>query len=115
VSVLAALAALVVVGSAAASRPRPSLTLHGTAPVIVDGAHFHSGERVKITALPGPSAGVRANSRGAFSVKLRAPVDRCSGLIVRARGSAGSLAMARRPALTQCPPARSQAAPAAVS
>jgi hypothetical protein len=105
VFVLCALAALIVVGSSAASWPRPSLTLRGIAPVIVDGAHFHSGERVKITVLPGPSVGVRANSRGAFSVTLRGvPVDRCSGLIVRARGTAGSLAVARRPPLQQCGP-----------
>ncbi|MGZ6637263.1 MAG: hypothetical protein ACXVII_30690 [Solirubrobacteraceae bacterium] len=109
VFVLPVLAALIVVGSAAASSPRPSLTLHGTAPVIVDGAHFRSGERVKITSLPGPSVSVRANSRGAFSLTLRGvPVDRCSGLIVHARGTAGSLAVARRPPLRQCPPARAQ-------
>jgi hypothetical protein len=102
-------AALIVAGIAAASQPRPSLTLRGTAPVIVDGAHFHRGERVKVTALPGPTVSVRANSRGAFSVTLRrAPVGRCSGLIVRARGTAGSLAVARRPPLQQCGPARGQ-------
>jgi hypothetical protein len=85
------------------------LALHGIAPVIVDGAHFHRGERVKITVLPGPSVSVSANSRGAFSVTLwGVPVGRCSGLIVHARGTAGSLAVALRPPLQQCGPTRGQ-------
>jgi hypothetical protein len=107
VFVLSALAGLILAGSSAGSGVRPSLTLHGTGPVVVDGAGFHSGERVKITSLPGPSVSVRANSRGAFSVTLgRLRVGRCGSLIVRARGSDGSLAVARRPAITQCPAAR---------
>jgi hypothetical protein len=36
------------------------------------------------------------------------PVDRCTALIVHARGSAGSLAIVRRPPLPECAPMRSQ-------
>ena len=103
------LAALIAASSSAASRPRPVLTLRGDAPIMVHGAHFRHRERVKVSASTGQSVTVGADSRGAFSVTLRrVPVDRCSRLIVRAQGSAGSVAVARRPPLPQCLPVRGQ-------
>ena len=107
---LAALVALIATASSTANRPRPSLNLHGGAPLVVDGANFHSHERVNVTSSNGASIRVRASTHGAFTTILRgAPVDRCSGLIVRARGSAGSVAVAKRPPLPQCLPVRTPA------
>lgn len=106
---VALLAALVVTASSATNRPRPSLSLHGNAPVVVDGAHFHRLERVKITPSRGASVTVRTNSHGTFRTTLRGvPIDRCSGLIVRARGSVGSVAVVKLPPLPECLPARTQ-------
>lgn len=100
---VALLTTLIVTASSAATRPRPSLSLHGNPPLVVDGAHFHRHERVKVTPSRGASVTVRANSHGTFTTTLRGiPVDRCNGLIVRARGSAGSTAVVKRPPLRQC-------------
>jgi hypothetical protein len=113
VLVVLVLAVLALTASSAASRPSPTLTLKGSAPVIVDGAHFRHRERVKITASTGQSVTVRADAGGAFSVKLTlVPVDRCDRLIVRAQGSGGSVAVARRPPLPECLPVRGQGTPA---
>src|SRR5205807_8778299 len=100
---------LVTAASSSAKRLRPALRVHGTASIVVDGTHFHSHERVKITSSSGASVRLRANARGAFTVTLSGvPVDRCSALVVRARGSAGSLVVARRPPLPECAPMRTQ-------
>jgi hypothetical protein len=100
-------AALLIAANGSSAKQRPALALHVKASIVIDGSHFKSHERVKVVASSGGSATVRASSRGAFSVTLHgAPVDRCSGLVVRARGSAGSVAMIRRPPLPECAPMR---------
>ena len=108
--IAAALLAIVLVTAAGSSgQHRPVLTLHIKASIVVDGTHFRAHERVKVTSSTGASATVRANDKGAFGVTLHGvPIDRCSGLIVRARGSAGSLAVLRRPPLPECAPMRGQ-------
>ena len=106
-ALLAALLWTAVVASA--NQPRPTLTMHVGSSVVVDGAHFRSHERVKVTSTTGASGTVRANSRGAFTITLHGvPVDRCAALVLRARGSEGSFAMARRPPLPECAPLRNQ-------
>jgi hypothetical protein len=100
---------LVMVAASSAKRPRPALTLHFRTSMVVDGSHFRSHERVRITSSVAAAKTVRANSRGAFTVTLTAtPVDRCSAMFVRARGSAGSVAMVRRPPLPECAPMGTQ-------
>jgi hypothetical protein len=100
-------AALLIAATGSFAKQRPALALHFKASVVVDGSHFKAHERVKVMASSGGSATIRASSSGAFSVTLHgAPVDRCSGLVVRARGSAGSVAMIRRPPLPACAPMR---------
>jgi hypothetical protein len=101
----ALLATLVAATGSAAGRARPSLTLERTEPVVVHGAHFVPGERVRITLTAGASVTVKANSHGAFTATLaRPPADRCSSLRVRASGLRGSVAL--RLPLPQCLPAR---------
>jgi hypothetical protein len=104
-----AIALLTAATSSGGQRLKPTLTLHPGSSIVVDGAHFRQHERVKVTSSTGTSATVRANSRGNFTVTLHGmPVDRCSALVVRAQGSAGSFAMARRPPLPECAPMRTQ-------
>jgi hypothetical protein len=100
-------AALLIASAASFARQRRALNLHiKTSSIVVDGSHFKSHERVKVKSSTGGSANVRASSSGAFSVTLRGAVDRCSGVVVVARGSAGSLVMIRRPPLPACAPMR---------
>src|SRR4051812_26261219 len=100
----------VVAGSAtAATAKKPTLRLTSTAPVKIRGAHFAPSERTRLriqTADANRTRRARANAHGAFLAGLGTiPYDPCSSwLIVRARGSAGSLATLKLPQ-RQCPPA----------
>jgi hypothetical protein len=101
----AALAALGLASSAQSSG-RPALRVTDQRPFTVEGRHFRSRERVKVT-LYKQQASVRtrrvtASSSGAFRAVLQeAGVDRCDTIFVRAvgtRGSSAELKMLPRPA-----------------
>jgi hypothetical protein len=85
---------------------RPALRVIDERPFTVEGRHFRSRERVKVT-LYKRQASVRtrrvtASSRGAFLAVLQeASVDRCDTILVRAvgaRGSNAALKLLPRPA-----------------
>ena len=92
-------------GSAArgAATATASLRVARIDPLTVRGLGFRSGERVTVTAnLPRSrrTARVIANAEGAFTVRLGRVrrYDPCQfSLLVKARGSRGSTAMARMP------------------
>lgn len=100
----------VIAGSAtAATAKEPTLRLTSTTPVKIRGAHFAPSERTRLRVRTADAHGIRhahANAHGAFVAGLGTiPYDPCSSwLIVRARGSAGSLATLKLPQ-RQCPPA----------
>jgi hypothetical protein len=92
--------------SSAQSSGRPALRVIDQRPFTVEGRHFRSRERVKVT-LYKQQASVRtrrvtASSSGAFQAVLQeAGVDRCDTIFVRAVGARGSnaeLKMLPRPA-----------------
>jgi hypothetical protein len=76
-------------------------------PVTVAGVRFKPVERVRLVLVP---AGVRrvltvtASRAGRFTAQFEgARLDRCSGFVVQATGSAGSHAVLLRRELTECP------------
>ena len=82
----------------------PSIRLVRAAPLTVRGAHFSSGERVRVTAA-GKSAQTKANGDGTFVVVVRG-ATRCETLRILARGSAGSYAIVKLLPQPACLPAR---------
>ena len=98
--------------AAASARPsatsaRPSLSVAALSPIVVYGRHFVAHERVRITTSTEAAVTTRANSAGAFRATLgRTPIDRCTGLRIRAVGSHGSIAVLKLP-LPACLPQRS--------
>ena len=82
----------------------PSIRLVRAAPLTVRGAHFRSGERVRVTAA-GKSAQTKANGDGTFVVVVRG-ATRCETLRILARGSAGSYAIVKLLPQPACLPAR---------
>jgi subtilisin family serine protease len=80
---------------------RPVLRLTDGAPLTVRGTHFRAGESVRITAMSlGNAVGrTSAGPGGSFVMRLAIKYNRCSGLTVVARGSKGSRAAIKRPAM----------------
>jgi hypothetical protein len=90
--------ALLPVAAGAARRPA-SVQVATMKPFVVTGARFERGETVHVIAqLHGKHVRtVRASRKGTFSARfLRLNATFCSGYYVRAVGSRGSLASARR-------------------
>jgi hypothetical protein len=85
---------------AAGAARKPALVRVTTMkPFVVNGKHFKPGETVRvITQLHGKHVRtVKASRTGAFSARfLRLKATFCSGYYVRAVGSKGSIASARR-------------------
>lgn len=105
--VLGVPAAAVAGGVADTSTQRTArLHLVDTAPVKVRGTRFVPGERVRVTAISMSKKTKRvvAGRAGRFAVGFAGlAYDRCSGLLVTAVGSEGSLARFRLPQ-PLCPP-----------
>jgi hypothetical protein len=80
---------------------RPALRLTDGAPLTVRGTHFRPRENVRITAISLGSVTRRtsAGPGGSFVTRIAIRYNRCSGLTVVARGSKGSRAMIKRPAM----------------
>jgi hypothetical protein len=76
------------------SSGRPALRLIDRSPVTVQGRHFRSAERVKVTMYTEKtSVRVTASRAGAFTASLPvAEIDRCDRIVIRAVGTAGSTA-----------------------
>lgn len=84
----------------------PTLRLVKAKPLIVKGARFEVGERVRLRASSGLRArtgSARAGAVGSFVETFDMPYDRCNGLLVTAAGNEGSRARLRIPA-PHCPP-----------
>ena len=100
------LGCLVLAGAAAASSTPPRLALAARTPtVVVHGTGFRPRERVTVTAGTVVTH-ARATRLGAFTLDTGAMLSRCSGLVVRAVGNAGSAVFLKLP-LPACMPARS--------
>lgn len=80
---------------------RPAIRLTDGAPLTVRGTHFRPRESVRITAISLGSATKRtsAGPSGSFVMRIAIKYNRCSGLTVIARGSKGSRAVIKRPAM----------------
>jgi len=97
IAVVLALGCVVSAG-ASASATAPTLRLRSFAPLSVSGAHFQSGEQVRVALQSGMPhvMHVRATDRGTFvAVFPRVTVERCDGLVVKAVGSKGSSTVLR--------------------
>jgi hypothetical protein len=96
-----AVVALASAGLAGVNGLRPALRLTDGAPLTVRGTHFRPGESVRIRAISLGSATARtsAGPGGSFVMRLAIKYNRCSGLTVLARGSKGSRAAIKRPAM----------------
>ena len=106
---LGALAMLLLPAGAAADVNRvgkPSLRVGVGPTLVLRGASFAAGERVKVTVAVGRriAKDTHANDGGSFTVRFRIPYDRCnSSLTALAVGSRGSQARLKLPEL-MCPP-----------
>ena len=101
-----ALAALVLAGSATAASP-PSLRIRSLQPLRVQGLHFRSGERVRVTLVGSRRRARRVlvGAAGTFSVRfVDAAVDPCSSFSILAVGSSGDRARLRHKPLPACAP-----------
>ena len=100
------LAALAVTNAAGATSSPPRLALAARTPtVVVRGTGFHAQERVTVTAGT-MVARVRATRLGSFTVDTGVVLSRCTGLVIRAVGAAGSKVLLKLPQ-PACMPARS--------
>lgn len=100
------LVALALTGAAAATSSPPRLAISARTPtVVVRGTGFHANERVTVTAGTAV-AHVRATRLGSFTVDTGVVLSRCTGLVIRAVGGAGSKVLLKLP-LPACMPARS--------
>jgi hypothetical protein len=80
---------------------KPRLEIVRTVPLTIRGLGFRAGERVRVLAT-GQGADTRrvtTTPAGAFTLRLRVRVGRCTPLVVQAVGAAGSRAMIDRPTL----------------
>ena len=92
---LALVAAASATATTARQNARPTLTLVHRMPLTVRGAHFHSGERVRLTATAGTtSAAATATTTRTGRIVVRfdyaAPI--CTRVVVRAAGRSGDRA-----------------------
>src|SRR4051812_14854171 len=74
--------------------PRPTLRPVSMQPLVIKGAHFKPGERVRVTVRP-PGAGRRLVVRKDGTLTVSFPgvaVDRCTGVSLSAVGSFGDRA-----------------------
>ena len=83
----------------ATARTRPALQLVDGAPLTIRGVHFRAQESVSLTVS---SAGRRlartkAGPGGSFLIRTPIRYNRCSGVLVIARGAKGSRAKLQRP------------------
>jgi hypothetical protein len=108
-SVAVLVVALTLAGAAGGSlRPKPSIRFVSLVPATAKGAHFLSGQRVRVTLSAGTDTRlrvVRTGETGTFVVRFGtlAAEDRCSGKIsLLAVGSRGDRAWFRLPTLN-CP------------
>lgn len=100
------LAALALAGTAAATSAPPRLAVTVRTPTLVlRGSGFHARERVTLTA-GSTVAHIRATRLGSFTIDTGIALSRCTGAIVRAVGTAGSVALLKLPQ-PACMPARS--------
>jgi hypothetical protein len=100
------LAALALAGAAAATSSPPRLTVATRTPtLVVRGSGFHARERVTVTASA-TVLHVRATRLGSFTLDTGVALSRCSGAVVRAVGSMGSIALLKLPQ-PACMPAKS--------
>jgi len=70
----------------------PKLMLAHRTPLVVRGAHFHGGERVRLTAAAGTTHGVtiaRATRSGGFVARFHYTPPVCVKLLVLATGARG--------------------------
>ena len=105
----AALAALILSAGAATAGPAASLSLAAHQPLTVAGAHFVPRQWVRVTAYATKTATlrVRANARGAFTVRFATVTyGRCGAFRIVAAGARGRIASLKIP-LPACMPARS--------
>ena len=104
--VLLALLVVLSLPSGAQAAPRtPALRIDSTAPLLVHGTGFAAGERVRVR-LAAPqrrTRWTRASRNGTFRVRFFTPIDRCTGLDIRAHGDDGD--RARLHVQPLCPPA----------
>jgi hypothetical protein len=87
------------------SRKKATLRLSSDAPLTLRGANFLPSERVRVTVSGGElrrSKHVTASRAGVFVARFDAAYDRCSGVLARAVGARGSLAVLKLPA-PACP------------
>jgi hypothetical protein len=107
--VLAAAAALLVMGTIIAAAPaakrQPRLAIVDESPLVVRGTGFLPRERVTLRAAAGDEQAakiVRATPTGVFSARFEAiPDASCSPLTVTAAGARGTTAAARRPRIPE--------------
>ena len=102
-------AALVALGAACGASAQneidaartPRLGIVRTVPLTIRGAGFRPGERIRVLATGAGTDTKRvfATAAGAFTLRLRVRVGRCTALVVQAFGTAGSRAMIDRPTL----------------
>jgi hypothetical protein len=93
----------------AAAPPAPALSVAGTQPVAVRGAHFLPHEWVRVTVLAKGSHTARPHASGTGTFTVTFPgllLGACAGLQVRAVGSRGSVATLKLPRRA-CMPAKS--------
>jgi hypothetical protein len=87
--------------AAAGSTSKARVSIATQNPFVVVGSGFHSRERVRVTVRADAAIAktVVATLRGTFRVTFSdvQRQDRCSGLLVRAVGSRGTLAVAKLP------------------
>jgi hypothetical protein len=91
-------------GDSAKKQPRGSMTVYtgkarvlpaGLSPPAVKGSGFKPGENVTVRLVDGAAKAtrrVKADSKGAFLVRLQNDYDRCNGMTVIAVGDKGSKA-----------------------
>lgn len=91
------LAVLALAGAAAATSSPPRLALTARTPtVVLHGSGFRARERVTVTAATAVLH-VRATRLGAFTLDTGVALSRCQGMIVRAVGARGSVALLKLP------------------
>jgi hypothetical protein len=97
--VSALLAVLVAMPAAPQARSKSSVTVTRVSPLIVKGAHFVAGERVKIVVrVPRMyRKTLTAGRQGRFTAMFRVAIAKCTTIQVVATGNKGSRASATVP------------------
>lgn len=96
------------IGNASGKAAKPSLRLMTRQPLVVQGQHFGSRERVRVRVSGDASASrsVRATEAGSFGVRFAdIAVDRCSVIRVVAIGGSGRQATLKTLPSPACNPA----------